>query len=579
MHWVATVGTIYVVRDSYTASTNQLSPTQTVIVCTILSCAACVLLLNIGVLTSRSNRKWRSRAQQLVLACAYFDENGRLMVNTEGQLPTKKITDHYVGRTFRDDEFGKTHPAFLWIYRATRHWTAVRDVIPGMRDHLLLNSAPGTLKNMPNSDSMYEEESGFQQDFEMLFKEMFCVSAQDLATQTHQSLENIGILYEEPLETGTLTNKRRKRLSLKNCHGDVESLNSAQFFGQGHFLFVVRNLNSQDATKFGASGYRFAAIPQVVDVQARSMQIQSEDLSRTFNSMRDYVRSEQLMPAGVHVTAFILRPNVRKGFDVLVTKAQSNQLPYRSLAIETLQQWQIDIVNEIDGASTAFALRWLKSEVGQNSEKGMEFCQRLYQIVLDLVESVNDPNIYQAKFSAKRVFAPCQTSTQYTGKSKCTLLSIRLITDIHSKPPNDKHIYKPLRLFNTQQQVYAGLFDQEIFTRRVHREFYHCTSGRDTKSENSATSSRLPQSPLMLFWSRKRKDSANLVGTAEKPLVANAAFGGIMVSNQVSVDVHDLGKAESNDSMELKELGTTGDATYASEDSETFIDELYSLFR
>lgn len=40
----------------------------------------------------------KSKAQRLVLACAYFDAEGRIMVTQEGVLPSQKITNHYVER-------------------------------------------------------------------------------------------------------------------------------------------------------------------------------------------------------------------------------------------------------------------------------------------------------------------------------------------------------------------------------------------------------------------------------------------------------------------------------------------------
>jgi hypothetical protein len=36
------------------------------------------------------------RAQQIVLAAAVFDPDGKLMVTTEGMLPTRKITSAYL---------------------------------------------------------------------------------------------------------------------------------------------------------------------------------------------------------------------------------------------------------------------------------------------------------------------------------------------------------------------------------------------------------------------------------------------------------------------------------------------------
>lgn len=504
------------------------------------------------------------------------------MVTPDGQLPNNKITDQYVERTFRDDDFSKTHPAFLWIFRATRNWNTLKDFIPGMKDHLQLNSTTRDFRNFSRAQSPDDDESSYHRDYELLFKEMFCVSAQELAGQTHQPLDRIGVMYEEPLETGTLASNKLAKMSKKSLGGDsdAEVGDTTHYFGQGHFLFVVRNVSKQDALKFGAAGYRFAAVGQVVEAQARSMQIQSEMLSNHLSNMQEYSTSEHMMDEGVHLAAFIMRPNVRKGFDVLVTKEKSNQLPLRPLPFDVLAQWQMDLLSQMDNWSVASAMKWLKSDHGRTKPKEVEFYAEIYRAFSDMIEIVGDSSIYQAKFSSKRILAPCRPHGSNTGPGKCTLLSLRVITNLHASSPNDWLVYKPLRLFNAQQQVYTGLADHEAFARQIHREFYHCSIVRDVKSESSRTSSRgVPNSPGAFFWPRRKRSIHEPTATAEKSLVSNPAFGGIMVSNQVSIDVHDLGKIESADSMELNEMGTTGGAVYAAEDPDTFVDEIYALFR
>ena len=57
---------------------------------------ACIILLIAAFIRGRNRRSARIKAQRLVLACAYFDEDGQLMVTQEGALPSEKITNHYV---------------------------------------------------------------------------------------------------------------------------------------------------------------------------------------------------------------------------------------------------------------------------------------------------------------------------------------------------------------------------------------------------------------------------------------------------------------------------------------------------
>ena len=49
----------------------------------------------IAILGQRSKRKSATRAQEVILASATFDMEGRIMVNPEGLLPCEKITNSY----------------------------------------------------------------------------------------------------------------------------------------------------------------------------------------------------------------------------------------------------------------------------------------------------------------------------------------------------------------------------------------------------------------------------------------------------------------------------------------------------
>lgn len=83
-----------------------------------------MILLGLTMLRSYKRKTSRSHARQLVLACAYFDEHGRIMVTPEGALPCEKITDHYIEKTFGEDELNRTHPSFVWVFKASRNWVS-----------------------------------------------------------------------------------------------------------------------------------------------------------------------------------------------------------------------------------------------------------------------------------------------------------------------------------------------------------------------------------------------------------------------------------------------------------------------
>ena len=51
-----------------------------------------------AVIGQRSRQRYRDRAQQVVLACATWDSDGRLLVTPEGFLPCRKITNIYIDK-------------------------------------------------------------------------------------------------------------------------------------------------------------------------------------------------------------------------------------------------------------------------------------------------------------------------------------------------------------------------------------------------------------------------------------------------------------------------------------------------
>lgn len=59
------------------------------------SIGCCLTLVILALIGQRSRQRSADRAQQVVLACAIFDPEGRLMVTPEGLLPCRKITDSY----------------------------------------------------------------------------------------------------------------------------------------------------------------------------------------------------------------------------------------------------------------------------------------------------------------------------------------------------------------------------------------------------------------------------------------------------------------------------------------------------
>ncbi|KAI2122201.1 hypothetical protein LOZ42_000665 [Ophidiomyces ophidiicola] len=582
MHWTATVGTYYHLKNELIDPSGQLSSSQTVIVCTTLSCAACAFLITLAVITNRQHQRLAHRVRQLVLAPAFFDPSGGLMVSPEGLLPTQKITDKYVPRTFSDDKFSKTHPAFIWAYRASRNWPTLQKLIPGMKYHLLADS--NTKRFYPGYSGAVDTSVDVDLDFQSIFKELFCVAAQDLATQLHQPLDKLGVLYDDVVITGT----QARKLSTTKQDLDPEA-QTPQIMGKGKFIFMVRQLSKEESAQLRASGWRFAATPQIAPSLARSMQIAPGEMLRHLESMHE-AASPKMMASGVYLVCFSLHPSVRKGFDVLVQKDAPNLLPHVALPFPSVTARQMSILTQMDNWSLNHCLRWLKQQAETHADAELKvFCAQMYKASTRLSDMIDSTTFGSAQFSARRIMIPCRLAGQAPGATgKCTAFSFRIITNLQTRAPSPQMCLTPLRLFTAQQQVYPGVVDHANFQQTILDEFGYCAAYQDGKGgSNHAPSSTTTTGASLVRPGRKSDLSKNGGGGGggagsdgdDTPSVRSPAWGGIVVSNQVTVDVTErAGPYESNVAFEMQDMGVTTEARYGGV-QETFVDELCAICR
>lgn len=482
-------------------------------------------------------------------------------------------------KTFGADDFSKTHPAFLWGFRASRNWKSIRDLIPGMKEDLA--SHESMWKPKFGHSKPLEDECEMETEFAAIFKELFCVAASHLAEEIHQPLEKLGVLYEAPLSTGTVEMGsvaekfgmfRGKKAAPAML--DVESAHS-YVFGRGQFLFVCRQVSKDDAIRLQASGFRFAMIPQIADFLSRSMQISTSEIAKQMDEIHAYSKGQQMLEPGIHVACFMLRPTVQQGFDVLVKSSARNQLPLATLPIPNFDRSQQATLTSMDEWTVAAMLKSLKSEPDHT------FGQQLYHAIAQLAANVEDPAFMQAKFSARPIRAPCRSRNQSGTSGKCTLLCIRLISNIAAREPNASHVYAPLQLFNAQQQVYPGAADIEAFDRQIHREFFrnsverrkaiHSSRGAPAVSRSGSQTNLVP-----LPSSHRRSEAGDPPSTPDPYVADNGKFVGIMVTENVSVDV----SGDNGDGIDPREaLGTKADAVADPVELATYVDEMMALLR
>ncbi|KAH0565108.1 hypothetical protein GP486_001492 [Trichoglossum hirsutum] len=569
MHWTAALGTQYRFRQITAGSEQNLTAKQTVTMVIIFSIAACALLLGLAMLAQRRRLEQADRAQQVVLASATFDPKGRLMVTTEGLMPSQKITTSYLEQSL-EDVFCSSHPVFLWIYRVTRNWQGIVDLVPSMKSHIrtITTKRDSQTGNQTNLQSYNPAPGRAAEAYAFIFRELFCVSAVTLAGQVGRPLEKLGVLYDEILNTGVTKKSDRLIPKPDSVTKDAESGTSEPYtpYGRGQLLFVVRQLDAAEAADSQALGYRFTEPGNVIDILAKSMQVGREDLQTHIEDMRTSCTHEYILEPGVHLACFAIRACVRGGFDVLVRKDAKNLLPTTQLRASQLSQVGLDVIQTLEGLSVRDCLIRLRNKPTCSGDEEHTFVTQFYDALVALAEMIDEPLTEEAALLTTPILAPCRGRGPQSVPGQATLIAFRTIVPIQSQAPCDQLQFSPLSLFNTQQQVYSNSTSHDTFTHAIHREFADNLSSKNGPGVTQAGKQSSHPSPNPKRWTK-------ILGTdqgskSDRRDIESQSFGGILVSQSVIVTEVELDPA-----VEMETLGTTGQAMKEEEDT-TFVNGL-----
>ena len=508
-----------------------------------------------------------------------------------------------------NDEFNVAHPVFQWLFRVTRNWQGVADLVPAMKNHLRSSGNSNTPTRSGSSESRSTWEVNGEDDYSAIFREHFCVAASDLADHLDTSLPDLGVLYEEILMTGTLIAELRTRRTkiggskdtltaqVATKPADIEAgLVIPSLFGRGQLLFVVRRVDKAEASRLMHVGYRFAQADQVSDLLARSMQIKRTDLVNTVEKLRTYCQREPCVPpAGTYLACFALRPAVKASngnWDILVPKANPCQLPMVCLSSEQLEPWQSQLLGRLDGFSLTQFVQYLSSKASEGLSKENEFIKELRNKVVALIDEVPETFFRQAIFSARPVRTECIVLGDDV-PSQATVMAFCIIPDVHTASVRSCTLmYTPFSFFKCQQRVYTGCPDHAVLARRNHREFSSLLARQrelastDPLSKRGSFSAPVSVRVIRMWPFSKNTSPRDTImqpdNSSEKELVqipsgeknnASHAFGGIMVSQDITVNAN----SKSDSQLELGDLGVRSEAGVAATEQPTFADELFKI--
>ena len=441
-----------------------------------------------------------------------------------------------------------------------------------------------------------------------LFKELFLVAANELAITLQEPLENLGVLYDDILSTGTV--KRSRTLFSRTLRApsttnisSVEKGIASLVYGRGQVLFVVRQATKPEAVRLMATGLCFAGVPHIIDLLARSMEVSKDDLELTLSNMRRYVRTERGHDPGVYIGCFALRPLINRGFEILVERDATSMLPTVPMHIKKLDQWQLELIAQMDNWTVAMCIKQLPIRISCSPPKEQIFAQNLFDSIQILADSIDSQFVQDARLVARPFDVPSRVDGSESG---ARLITFRVLASIHERTSiGDKYVFGSLRFFFCQQHTYKYSKDNQIFARKLHREFANVRERTPEPMPKSSqcysfyktsriTPPRTGHSRGMKSWSSRLRSiqssstmrenrsgtlsETNDSRTSQDGLVQPPppVLGGIKVSHDVNVNVSEITRHGSNADTEMTDLGYFSEAGL-DEEMETFAEKLVAI--
>ncbi|KZL65684.1 MHYT domain signaling protein [Colletotrichum tofieldiae] len=525
MHWCAATGTEYQLVRLNTG-TNELSRNTTVIVVICLSIGACFVMGGTAIYTARIMRRYASKAQQVVLAAAVFDKHNRILVNPDGLVPTEKITDAFLEKN-ASDTFSIAHPLFLWMFQASRNWSGISTLVGGMANHLAHLPKRGRDRDSRAGIQLINEHGELIENYDVIFRELFCVAAAGLAEKMKEHLTSVGLLWDEILPTGASGERPGHDTSSQHEAGPVlrpdrttrkveASSNSVDLaekgvgrrrpheFGRGSLMFLVRHVQTdREIERLEAAGYRFAELRQVSNIIGTSMQIKSADLESKLHNMAAYANDNNQLEPGVHMGFFGIRARVGSyGFDVAVRKGARHLLPSVQMPLDRIEPWHLDFLRQLDRLTTLGMSRRMAS-LSNVGTREAHFASQLTDSLDALRTWIDDPIFNEAILTSTVVTLPAvQAPGEPAPSLPTSLIAFRLVIPIHVNFTSPKCEFIPLNFFKVHQLVGREASRHLAFTQSVHRELAPVLQSvpleKPSPARHSRRQSRLPSRILRL---------------------------------------------------------------------------------
>jgi hypothetical protein len=499
-----------------------------------------------------------------------------------------------VHQTF-DEEFNTSHPVFQWLFRVSRNWSSITDLLPTMREHLqstgYIQSASSPTNGMDSRESLDSDDDS---SYSATFRELFCITAHEIARTLDTSLHNLGTLFEDVLTTGTLLNRMiyyttpgQKAILAAELAATTKDLEAGNMnpilFGKGQLLVLTRRVDTSEGNRLQNLGYRFANMEQVGDQLARSLQVSRDDLENLVGRLESFSRREPAIPSkGAYLASFLIQPSpAMKGLDVIVPRVTPDRLPMVKLSNEELGHQQMRVLATYNGLSLDECLTRINQRTLTGSDDDL-FLEKFRNRIHDLLRDCPETTLHRATFSARQLdIAHGMTGQQEL--SPATVFAFCGIKEIYNQSLQSLTLKTiPLSFFQTYLRSYPGCPDHAILAQKNHKEFSSLMrvssnpkepttrSGSIWPSRLRAMSKSTPTEPL---WQADSSSEKGLVHSTQASENASHPWGSIMVTQNMTIDESD----KDGGNVEMRELGVKSEIGMAETERPTLADRLMSI--
>jgi hypothetical protein len=438
MHYLAVSGTSYTVRPASLLNVQALmAGNRRNNVVTIAIGVMCACILGISTFLAVSDvvmaREVRRNARKVVVASVAFDKSGRLLVKADGSLPMV-VLETKLRMTEVMDALDKRQTTFQWLYTISWDWNIVapflRAITSKFHQREGTNYAAGAAEQPQLPGGANKRAFGRRVSLDQThdrqrgpaaladFRDSVIDAAMQLSIELDIPFEQVGILYDSVLSTGTRKAAVAAAVAATGPVGpytpsreradDESSIAAPSIFGEGAdeqegvTLFLVRELPTsttstaaESAERYRQRGFRVTETRFLASVLADRFAVAKPEMELLLDSLKVYAKRGTrpvVQPGGVYAGLFGVRPSTSKqgGLDVLVYHFARHQIPaYRLPEVQCITPEMKDFLHELDQLTLDEAGRICEIEATRSSE-------RKKQLRLDVASqlSLDEPELH-----------------------------------------------------------------------------------------------------------------------------------------------------------------------------------------